>query len=635
MLQFKMSFPENFSDLYNKLHNNDKFKKFLEIEGIDRNQLDVAMLSKKYFINDNVADISIDPNANVNSGKTHANYVSEITKSFIKLENYYLIFRMLEKKYDKRTAENIFKSIIAGDIYLHDPTAVSIPYCFATTTSRIMNEGVTWGQLKSKPPKRARSFLLQVFNLAMTMSGQFAGAIAIGDFIVNYAYFAKKDNLSDKEIQNDFQTFVHNLCNNEIISRGSQTPFTNISIFDRNNLKVLFDNYIYPDFSKPDIEYIMHIQKIFLKFFSKGDPITNSPYRFPVTTCAFLVDNVNGYDLDSDFVDLIAECNVEKGVFNIFISDDVGKIASCCRLNSQSLVGSDSFGNGGLNVGSHRVVSINLPRIALRSHGMHDRFFNNLDKQLEKAHKLLLSHRALLHKRVDNGFLKFVKPYDFINIDKMLFSTIGIIGMYECAYYYFDGEIEKSEGVLRGEVKEFLLRMLDYIGNKIKLWSEQDSVMYNLEEVPGEGLASKFALKDKIYFGNNIQMFQIYSNQFIPLTKNCDIFNRIEQEGEFFEHLSGGGICHINLASKIKSKEDMKKIMKHCIDSGLQHFAINYNFSICENDHTGVMNNKDDKCCICGGEIVDRISRVVGFFVSQKNMHKVRREYEYLERKFL
>lgn len=80
----------------------------------------------------------------------------------------------------------------------------------------------------------------------------------------------------DISVEND-ENFV---AGNAIMAHNS--PFTNVSIFDRPNLEKLFGDVCYPDGSKIDVEYVMKVQKIAARFFAKGDPATSLPYRFPV-----------------------------------------------------------------------------------------------------------------------------------------------------------------------------------------------------------------------------------------------------------------------------------------------------------------------------------------------------------------
>ena len=106
---------------------------------------------------------------------------------------------------------------------------------------------------------------------------------------------------------------------------------------------------------------------MFGDWFSKGDPDTNLPYRFPIVTLN-ISKNENGEITDQDFLDWASKVNLNTGCFNIYVN--IGsKIASCCRLVNdveRMQYRADTFGNGGLSIGSHRVVTINLPRIAER-----------------------------------------------------------------------------------------------------------------------------------------------------------------------------------------------------------------------------------------------------------------------------
>lgn len=628
MLQFSMKFPKGFSNLYNRIASTKKGREFLKIEGIDRDRLDLPSMSKQYFTQD-TADMSIDANANANGkyDKNLNNYMSEVVKGQLKLQGYYLLHRELEKEHGLEKADELLIKVINGDLYFHDSTAIQVHYCYAYSTSRLMIEGRTWGQLKSAPPKRLRSFISQVIETTMDLSQEQAGAAAIGDFLVNVSYYTKKENLSDKEIENEMQNFVH-IMNNKFRTSG-QSPFTNISIFCRNNIKALFDGYLFPDMSTIDIDEIMRVQEIFMKFFTKGDPITGEPYRFPVVTATFLEDKEKGIKRDEEFFNLIAKYNFEKGLMNIYGAKSVGKIASCCRLvNDLDLLGGDSFGNGGLNIGSHRVVTLNLPRLALYAKERYlsnSQFFKLLNSYLEDARLLLKAHRNLLHKRANKGFLKFIKPLNYINIDQHLFSTIGINGMYEMMHFLNDGDLKDGKHLKKNIIRKEK-KIIAYINNKTKEWTQEDNLPYNVEQVPAESLAPKNAKKDKIMFGDEIQPFELYSNQFVPLSENYDIFDRIKLEGEFFAELSGGGITHINLNEPLKTKEDMKKLMEFAFNNGNEHFAINYNFNCCKNGHTTIGSNNESICPICNEVIEKRLTRVIGYFTETTDWNKTRRD---------
>ena len=188
-----------------------------------------------------------------------------------------LIHRYAEKRFDTDYADDLLSAIIDGDLYFHDPTKIQIPYCFAYSTQFIMLDGRPYGQLHSVPPTRSDSFMAEVIETTMDLSQEFAGAIAMGDLIVNLCYYLKKEGYGvdyehyyggngiaadqekyvfgideEKYIVNQFQKFVH-VMNNKFRLSG-ESPFTNISIFDEAKLHLLFDDYVYPDGSTVDFK---------------------------------------------------------------------------------------------------------------------------------------------------------------------------------------------------------------------------------------------------------------------------------------------------------------------------------------------------------------------------------------------
>ena len=119
-----------------------------------------------------------------------------------------------------------------------------------------------------------------------------------------------KDSKTRKEVENDFQSLVHTL--NKKLRPSHQSPFTNISIFDRPNLEILFGEVRFPDGSAPDFDVVQDLQRIFCDWFYKGDPSTGLPYRFPVVTLNLRVDQ-NGDILDKESLEYFSRINLEKG----------------------------------------------------------------------------------------------------------------------------------------------------------------------------------------------------------------------------------------------------------------------------------------------------------------------------------
>lgn len=623
-MRIQTTFESDFEDLYNFYGSSDKGKRLLDVEGISRDSLDIGVMNKNYFTN-KISDISLDANSNSNEEISHNNYLCEITKGLSKLNSYYLLYHYAKRRFGIERANKLIKSIFNSSVYFHDATSVQIPYCMAYSTSFIMNEGRQYGQLYSKPPKRASSFIAQVIETTMDMSQTWCGAIAISDLIVNLCYYTKIDKMDDYQIINLLQGFVHVMSNKFRV--GGQSPFTNLSIFDRENLKKLFGEYRYPDGSEVDIEYVMHIQKIFCEWFARGDPTSNMPYRFPIVTANIYI-NEKREIVDKDFLEFISKVNCATGCFNIYVNSG-NKISSCCRLindGSRMEARGDSFGNGGLNLGSHRVVTINLPRVALKANKNLTKFYDDLKKQLDICKDLLIVHREeILELRKAQGFLKFFSPLKWFTMSR-LFSTIGIIGVYECCYF-MGLDIRSDEGI------NFVTNMLKFIENYAIEASKETGHSFNVEEIPGESVAWKLVEKDKILFGEDKIPFKLYSNQYIPLIEDASLPERIELTGHFQDLISGGGILHLNVQEKITNSDTMRKLIEYAVSKNVSHFAINYSFGKCENDHVTVCGNSDT-CAICGGKILTHMTRIVGYMTPVDSWAKIRREYEFPRRVF-
>lgn len=355
-MKINLTFSETFDIWYSNYANNKQGKDLLRAEGIHPDQLDVGNMSHKYFTQE-TCDMSVDANANSNEEHSYNNYYAEITKGLHKIEGYYLLFRYAEKRFGTDYAMDLMDSIVQGDLYFHDPTKIQVPYCYAYSTQFIMLYGRPYGQLYSVPPKRSDSFMAEVTETTMDLSQEFAGAIAMGDLIVNLCYYLKKEgygvledgaykfNLVEQSyIKNLFQKFIH-VMNNKFRLSG-ESPFTNISIFDRGKLGTLFDGYHYTDGSTVDYDYVLAVQELFMDLFHLGDPTTGLPYRFPVVTINFDVEKDeegNLVPVDKEFAMKAAHYNRPKGAFNIYPTSGT-KVASCPLAPDTEVIIKDATG---------------------------------------------------------------------------------------------------------------------------------------------------------------------------------------------------------------------------------------------------------------------------------------------------
>ena len=399
--------------------------------------------------------------------------------------------------------------------------------------------------------------------------------------------------------------------------RGNQSPFTNVSVYDSAFLDKLSKDYIFPDGSNPDICIIEKLQELFLDIMNRE--MERSPLTFPVVTACFNKDD-KGVIEDIDFVNMIAEKNLKFAFINMYIGKS-STLSSCCRLRSeQDNEYFNSFGSGSSKIGSLGVCTINLPRLAIKS-SSEDEFMKNLDYLVEMCSKINNAKRKIVKKRIDNGNHPLYS-LGFIDINTQ-YSTCGVNGFNE-AIQFLGYDILTDPGVDLG------LRIINKINDVNSKMQDFFKTPHNCEQIPAEGVSIKFAKKDKLLGYQDF--INLYSNQFIPLTTNADMLDRIRLQGIFDKHFSGGSILHVNVENRIENVDDMVSLIHLCADKGVVYFAINYELNKCVNGHMTV--GKISNCSICNAKITDKYLRVVGFITNIKNWDKVRREEDHPNRKF-
>lgn len=397
---------------------------------------------------------------------------------------------------------------------------------------------------------------------------------------------------------------------------------------DSGFLEVLFKDYKIPEsdgtFSDANLKSAKELSKVFFEYFSEINS-KEGIFTFPVITIAISINEKKQVN-DPEFYDWAATVNCKKSLANIFISPP-NAFSSCCRLKNDFSKVADagyqnSFGVGGLSIGSHRVAGLNLPRIAL----LEKKHPNLLNDDLDILHKILYSHRQLIRHLIDCNSLPLY-PAGWINLRRQ-YSTIGFVGAYE--YVINKGlDIKTEEGI------QTIIGILNKIEKKIVKWQQDEETeknIYNIEQIPGESMCVRLCEMDTL-LGHNPHKFVLYSNQYIPLVEDSSIYDRFKIQGKIDKHTSGGAILHINVDDeKQLTPKQFKKMMDLAVDTGTVYFAINYAYSECEKEHYSI--GKHNDCPICNGKIVCQYTRVVGFITPIKSWNKVRKDWEYSKRIF-
>ena len=305
----------------------------------------------------------------------------------------------------------------------------------------------------------------------------------------------------------------------------------NTSIFDHEYFEALFSGMEFPDgtFAIDNEESIIQFEKWFLEEMAsikdKGRIFT-----FPVNTISLLKKKDGSGFVDEEFARWACEHNRRWNDSNFFCDTEVTSLSNCCRLrsniadlgffnhNEEDKFGGlgyfSSIGGTALKVGSVKVSTINLARIAYESNGSEKKYLSILKKRLILNMKVLDTVRYIIQRNVDKGLLPNFT--DGIIDFEHLYNTIGINGVYETmktfGYTEYDDITEQTS--YNEKAFEFGKKIFELIHSTIDEFIKDKDYRVNCEQVPAESAASKFLQADKLLFPDKVVLdLPLYCNQ--------------------------------------------------------------------------------------------------------------------------
>ena len=574
-----------------------------------------------------VADGSIDANANV-SQKDIVTLLNEMSKPHQKLLGFNKIFHQLNKDYDFKTAKAWLNSEWDGHLYMHDaPTSSFFSYCYAYDLEDLVNKGLYFiNNFNNTPPKHLTTYIDFVGEFISYCCNRTSGACGLPSFLVYAYYFWSRDVKENYYLKNPtyyaeqaIQEMVYRL-NQPYLRQGIQSAFVNWSIFDRPYLEALFGGKQFPDgsFIIDEIEEIREFQKMAMRVVSKVR--AENIMTFPVISYALLRQEKKF--IDEEFARWATKHNMTWGDANFFISDSVTSLSNCCRLvnDIDELGFFNSIGGSALRVGSIKVNTINLARLAYESKTKQE-YLIALKEQTELCLKALDCVRTIIFRNVEKGLLPNFEK-DLINF-QTCYNTIGILGLFETLQEF--GLIKTDEFGYSSYTEEglsFAQQIFKTIHTIKDAFALDKIYKINIEAVPGESAASKLMQKDKIFFDDKEYSLPLYGNQFIPLGVKSTLDEKIRVSAVLDQACNGGSISHINLDAPMTNFDNAWELLNKIADAGVMYFAFNLKINACKMNHGFY----GETCPICGGAVETTYSRIVGFLVPVKTFSKERKE---------
>lgn len=631
-LGLNRDFINKYKELYNKYG-----EAMMKLEGIDNDRLMPMNTFKHISESDNIANASVDSSANVSS-KTIGVIQSESVKPLWKIFSHNKIYSELNEKYGKQVADEWFENQVNGALYLHDSTSASfLPYCYSFSLKKVHEKGLFFiNEMKGHPAKHLSTWVNHVCEFIGYSANQLSGAVAIPDVLL-YMYKYWLDDIASGHVEKEraeeyknqqFQAFIYRI-NQPITRDGVQSAYTNLQILDMPHLMEFFGGDTFNDGSLmlDYFEGFLEFQKDFLKYERELRKIKF--FTFPVLTASLKIDENKEYE-DEYVAKYVVEHNMEFQDVNIYNATEISGLSSCCRLvndtkeivkGKEKLEGFfSSIGGTSISIGSIKVNTINFARISYEAQGDLNRFYEILKNRVELTHKVLDVHRDIIKKNVKRGLLP-IYTHGLMDMDKQ-FGTVGINGLYEC--------IDFLGGIDRNDLGESSYNDLGHsitmnIFKIIKELNAETLEKYgftsNTEQVPAESASTKGVSKDRLLFREQVKDTTLYGNQWIPLSVNTSINNRIEASANYDTQCGGGAILHLNLGEPLKDFNLAWELTKSIAKRNVVYYSLINKFQYCEQDHSFY----GKTCPICNGEAIGNAIKIVGYIVKDEHFEKTRK----------
>ena len=278
--------------------------------------------------------------------------------------------------------------------------------------------------------------------------------------------------------------------------------------------------------------------------------------------------------------------------------------------------------------GNLSFTSINLPRIAIKSNGNLEIFFENLDRMIDLCMDQLYERFRIQSAKKVRNFPFLMGQGVWLDSDKLGPDdtieevikhgtlSMGFIGLAEC--------LKALIGKHHGESKEAQtlgLEIVGYMRKRVDEKSKETGLNWTLLATPAEGLSGRFVRIDKQKYGviEGVTDKDYYTNSFhVPVYYNIGAFDKIKLEAPYHALTNAGHISYIELdGDPLKNLDAFEKVVRCMKEAGIGYGSINHPVDrdpVC--GFTGII---DNECPCCGrkeyedGEGFERIRRITGY----------------------
>lgn len=503
--------------------------------------------------------------------------------------------------------EIVAKAHMRGDLHWHDLDYTPLgpmTNCCLVDFDYMFKNGYTMGNAQVETPKSIGTATAQMAQIIANVASSQYGGTSINradELLAPYAEMNYQKHLKNaeiyvqadrrvayaeaatkKDIYDAMQALEYEV--NTLASAQGQTPFTTLGFG-------LGTNWIQRE-----------IQKSIFKIRIQGIGPDHRTAIFPKLVFSLKRGvNMAATDPNYDIKKLAVECSSKRMYPDVLNYEKIVELTGSfkapmgCRSFLQGWRNDQGVevNEGRMNLG---VVTLNIPRIALQSHGDKALFWKILNERLDLAKQALQfklartkeaipANAPILYK--NGAFGKMMTDNE--NVDELFKNgratiSLGYIGLYEVGTYFFGPDWEQNQ-----EAHDFTVEIVRRLNAACKQWKSEDGYHYSVYSTPAESLTDRFCELDKARFGAipDITDKDYYTNSFhYDVRKHPNPFEKLLFEEDYPKYASGGFIHYCEYPNLRQNAAALEAV---------------WDFAY---DHVGYLgtNTPIDKCFKCGFE---------------------------------
>ena len=304
--------------------------------------------------------------------------------------------------------------------------------------------------------------------------------------------------------------------------------------------------------------------------------------------------NADPGDPNYDLKQLALECATKRMYPDVVFYENIVKITGSfkapmgCRSFLQGWINPETGKDeedGRMNLG---VVSVNVPRIAIESHGSKERFWKLFNERMEVAHQAL-QFRIMRCKQATPvnaptlfRFGAFGRLGASGNVDTLFKNeratvSLGYIGLAEATAVFYGKDWIHDHG-WDPQGKEFALSIVKRMSELCKQWSKAEGYHYSVYSTPAESLTDRFNRMDREKFGRieGVTDHDFYTNSFhYPVWLQPTPMEKLNYEKDFPYFASGGFINYCEYPCLQDNPKALEAVWDYAYNIGIGYLGTN------------------------------------------------------------